>query len=228
MRKLLCILTILLIACESQVPKSFLEHTIKLENEIGEMRISLPPEFDTTYSWTNYTDNICDDKEMMRFANSKYSLLQETGFIYLILPDSLYQFTVFQSRKSECEDKSIRIDKKYLEQCKEYLNANSLDASKELIEIRTINNRDFIVSTLTNESNGKHTRILKAKTIVNGQMLIIEFKCYAINVNGFLERMEKSLSTIKITAGNKRYSKCGFASSLKHLESLHTFVLADS
>jgi hypothetical protein len=29
-------------------------------------------------------------------------------------------------------------------------------------------------------------------------------------------------------AYNKRYSKCGYACSLKHLESLHTFVLADS
>ncbi len=27
---------------------------------------------------------------------------------------------------------------------------------------------------------------------------------------------------------NKRYSKCGFACSLKHLKSLHTFVLVDS
>ncbi len=27
---------------------------------------------------------------------------------------------------------------------------------------------------------------------------------------------------------NKRYSKCGYACSLKHLKSLHTFVLADS
>ncbi len=32
----------------------------------------------------------------------------------------------------------------------------------------------------------------------------------------------------KNTAANKRYSKCGFACSLKHLKSLHTFVLADS
>ncbi len=29
-------------------------------------------------------------------------------------------------------------------------------------------------------------------------------------------------------AGNKRSSKTGFACSLKHLESLHKFVLADS
>jgi len=29
-------------------------------------------------------------------------------------------------------------------------------------------------------------------------------------------------------AGNKRYSKCGYACSLKHLKSLYTFVLADS
>ena len=28
------------------------------------------------------------------------------------------------------------------------------------------------------------------------------------------------------TTANKRYSKCGFACSLKHLESLNTFVLA--
>ena len=29
-------------------------------------------------------------------------------------------------------------------------------------------------------------------------------------------------------AANKRYSKCGFACSLKQLKSLHTFLLADS
>jgi hypothetical protein len=29
-------------------------------------------------------------------------------------------------------------------------------------------------------------------------------------------------------AHNKRYSKCGYACSLKHLKSLYTFVLADS
>jgi len=30
------------------------------------------------------------------------------------------------------------------------------------------------------------------------------------------------------TVADKGYSKCGFACSLKHLKSLHTFVLADS
>ena len=29
-------------------------------------------------------------------------------------------------------------------------------------------------------------------------------------------------------AGNKRYNKCGYSCSLKHLKSLPTFVLADS
>jgi hypothetical protein len=32
----------------------------------------------------------------------------------------------------------------------------------------------------------------------------------------------------EITGGNKRYSKCGYTCSLKHLKSLYTFVLADS
>ena len=32
----------------------------------------------------------------------------------------------------------------------------------------------------------------------------------------------------RITFANKRYSKCGYACSLKHLKSLYTFVLADS
>lgn len=34
--------------------------------------------------------------------------------------------------------------------------------------------------------------------------------------------------TKKTTGANKRYSKCGFACSLKHWKSLHTFVLVDS
>jgi len=32
----------------------------------------------------------------------------------------------------------------------------------------------------------------------------------------------------KARTANKRYSKCAFACSLKHLQSLHTFVLADN
>ena len=38
---------------------------------------------------------------------------------------------------------------------------------------------------------------------------------------------EKFMTKIN-TFANKRYSKCGFACSLKHLKSLHAFVLADS
>jgi len=36
------------------------------------------------------------------------------------------------------------------------------------------------------------------------------------------------LDKLIITAYNKRYSKCGYACWLRHLKSLHTFVLADS
>jgi hypothetical protein len=41
--------------------------------------------------------------------------------------------------------------------------------------------------------------------------------------------MTKSFILIsKLPVANKRYSKCGFACSLKHLECLLTFMLADS
>jgi hypothetical protein len=36
------------------------------------------------------------------------------------------------------------------------------------------------------------------------------------------------MDELRRTAANKRYSKCGYTCSLKHLKSLHTFVLADS
>ncbi len=32
----------------------------------------------------------------------------------------------------------------------------------------------------------------------------------------------------RTATANKRYSKCGYSCSLKHLKSLYTFVLADS
>jgi hypothetical protein len=40
--------------------------------------------------------------------------------------------------------------------------------------------------------------------------------------------MEINLADEIIVADNKRYCKCGFACSLKHLKSLHTFVLVGS
>ena len=79
------------IACNNRQIEDYTEHKIDLKNNLGQLAIYLPPEFDTTYSWLHQSDNICADVEMFRFANKKYSLLREDGFLYNVTPDSLYQ-----------------------------------------------------------------------------------------------------------------------------------------
>jgi len=57
------------------------------------------------------------------------------------------------------------------------------------------------------------------------QINTLKTKCRGnkLNKNNFLKYKKQKQRT-----ANKRYNKCGFACSLKHLKSLHTFVLADS
>ena len=46
--------------------------------------------------------------------------------------------------------------------------------------------------------------------------------------HGSAQALPESVHPSGLYCPGKRYSKCGFACSLKHLKSLHTFVLADS
>ncbi|MDL2308274.1 hypothetical protein LJC68_01745 [Bacteroidales bacterium OttesenSCG-928-B11] len=157
MKNLVLSMIILLSLCacchkEAPVPLGYVKHRVALKNDLGELMISLPQEFDTTYSWTNFSDYYCGDTEMFRIANKNYSLLQETGIFYST-PDSLCQMTIGQLSHKECND-SVVIDASFMDMMVErykqiYTITDSGGNFAEIKifarELRKIDGRSFVI-----------------------------------------------------------------------------------
>ena len=60
------------------------------------------------------------------------------------------------------------------------------------------------------------------------KLIEVSLPLEAINAEASREKSIRHGHPSTLHLYNKRYSKCGYACSLKHLKSLHTFVLADS
>ncbi|MCL2131034.1 MAG: hypothetical protein FWH36_01050 [Lentimicrobiaceae bacterium] len=193
------------------VPEDYIEHTIELKNNLGLLTISLPPEFDTLYSWTHRGDNNCGHFEKFRFANKKYSLPQETGtfYFYYLIVDSLYQLTIIQQKNTDfCGDTMPKIDDKLVEdEVKNYLECYP-DVDIFLKGIKTIQGRDFIVIGGIYDSKYVHYKVesgdrkvifLSLTTESNKYPVELKFLCMAADCTDFINRVEKSLNSIKIT-----------------------------
>jgi hypothetical protein len=203
MRNLLIILgTILIIGtkgCGDKSPNGYINHTVELKNNIGQLTIALHQQIDTTYSWTNFSDNGCDHLEIYRLANKDYSLLKENGFIYTVQPDSLYQLTISQNKELGCPDADFKIDEDFLNYMADKERSMDPRMTFEKQELRTINNRKYAI--LLYESillKHQKNKVLKAYTKVDGELVLLEFVCYSSNCNDFVDSMEKSLKTIEI------------------------------
>jgi hypothetical protein len=55
--------------------------TIDLGNGLGELSFTIPNDMDISHSWLYYSDHSCGRKNMFRFANKNYSLLETKFFI---------------------------------------------------------------------------------------------------------------------------------------------------
>ena len=175
------------------VPKDYVEHKVNLKNNLGELTISLPIEFDTVYSWKWYEDYVY---EMFRFADKKYSLLQENGNWFFAKPDSLYQLTIQYCL--DCDD-TYNLDDKTIEAVIESIKA--LDPSKKydffIKEIKIINDKKFLIIGFNYQKGETCRSEISLLTEVNGYYVELEFICQAKDCTNFADRVEKSFNSIK-------------------------------
>src|SRR5689334_6807126 len=93
---LLAGITVILVSCTTkesaseEALKDYSIGTIQLKNDLGTVKIKLPKQMDTTYQWLDSDDNACSDLYKYRFVKKGYSALAETGFLYIIQPDSVW------------------------------------------------------------------------------------------------------------------------------------------
>ncbi|MGV9012880.1 MAG: hypothetical protein ACOH13_09835 [Flavobacteriales bacterium] len=202
MIRLSILLAPVVISCGSQIPDDYALNTIDLNNNLGQLSISLPIELDTSYSWTGYTDYRCGARQLIRFVDTDYSMLQETGFLSADVPDSLYQMTISQPKHKDCADFSDVLDKSYIDNYTAARLKENITVKFAIAEIQSINNRYFAVFAEQSRMKDKDNATLQATTIIDGSTISVTFSCHRRDCEAFLKRMEKSLKTLKITAGN--------------------------
>ncbi|MGC4101052.1 hypothetical protein [Ferruginibacter sp.] len=108
MKMLLSITTILLfISCNNfsktenttiQPPEKSKINVIKLADSFGTVSISLPLRYDTNFSWTHHSDcgSPCD-KIKYRFQPKSLPIIEENGWMWSDLKDSIERFTIVHS-----------------------------------------------------------------------------------------------------------------------------------
>lgn len=177
MRRLPIILAAILISCGGQIPDDYAPNTIDLNNNLGHLSISLPVEFDTSYSWTGNTDYRCGTRQLFRFVDTDYSMLQETGFLSADVPDSLYQLTISQPKHKDCADLSDVVDNSYIDNYRAALLAQGITVEFAIAEIQSIKNRDFAVFATQTRMKNEDRSDLQAITVVAGNMISVTFSC---------------------------------------------------
>lgn len=188
-------------------PSGLVMHEIELSNQLGKMSILLPSEFDTLYTWVNFSDCDCCDIKMYRFASSNYSLLKETGMFHARIPDSLFQFTIFHKAKRNCED-HWKITQSSVDSLASLMEAKYEEAfvGRDSItwlnkEMLIIDNQTFVLLAYKSKSAYPFRMpgipvMLEATTVIDGEVLNFVCECSRSNCEGFVEKMTKSLKSI--------------------------------
>lgn len=179
--------------------------SIVLNNNLGEIDFFIPSSFDTLLIWENRSDCApCCDSFSYRWANSKFSLVKESGFFQNELTDSLFQFTITHKKDLNCLS-AIEIDKETLLELTSIIESSYQEAFSDNLlwqirEIRNINNQLFIVYGYSGKSSigTEQYAILKAITKINNEDVHFTYECEASNCQRFIDSMIESMNSIKI------------------------------
>ncbi len=189
----------LILGCSSKERVGNLNRTVYLKNGLGQLEILLPQTLDTSYNWTSFSDYKCGHLELFRFADKDFSLNQESGFVYSIDPnDSILQITISQPKYLECQitNDSLGV---ILNRITEAELIESPNRRYSIKEVRSIGGRKFAILGYEDGDCDRTNIVLKATTLVKGQLVSIVFNSYSKRKTMSLEKMDKSLNTLKIS-----------------------------
>ncbi|TGE09510.1 hypothetical protein [Hymenobacter fodinae] len=184
--------------------------TVKLVDSLGSITISLPTRYDTTYSWTRYSDCIdCGDLRY-RFQPKAFPVTKENGWFWKEPTDVFERFTIihpasFVSGGRETDSSYVFKDhslKKIAAREKGLLKGASAMLVSDTIE--KINNRYYSILIYdSNDSvNAVNTRKLMASTNVKGNNIQFNFELQVEKTDTalrkFIENSKYYLRSVKL------------------------------
>ena len=192
----------------------YTQRTIKLINGVGTVSIFLPDEFDTAFSFKDYSDDGADAYQGFQFANKKYTVVKEVDFAVPTEPDSIckkdssYQFTITQALYLLSDsDNNRKIDSTYIEDLKHRYKVFEGPHWHTKVKLLKINTRDFAIIEERNRNrifygnrdSNKFLFTLKGTTIVKKRWVSFCFRSLKKDTTGFMYRAMKSMGTIEIS-----------------------------
>lgn len=191
-------------SCKNE-QKDTIETVFFTQDSIYKITFDKPLELDTFYAWEDIDDNAGSDEFKYRFSKKSFPAQRETGFIWHSFADSTYRFTI--SHNNNFNHKStrdynndsviIQLKNRIVDKTKTYRELiDSLNVKKI-----SVNNQIYaIYNCKIKESykNGYWTYYCVAYTVVDSNFIAFTADCRSQNCDGFIERFEKTIKSIKI------------------------------
>ncbi|MES1223435.1 MAG: hypothetical protein ABUT20_48515, partial [Bacteroidota bacterium] len=171
---------------------------------IAEIIMKIPSLLDTFYQWTDFSDCLPCGNVKYRFAYTKYKKFKEGGFFWTYKPDSVYQLSIWHKPIKEAPDtvflKPLEIKDSF--QAKWFENSLYCNSYKHLFnKFETIHGRTFYISAFTTPCGfltDSASLYLTATTNIKTRPLNIVAECGAKDTTGFIEKMYKTILSIRI------------------------------
>ncbi|HXA02389.1 MAG TPA: hypothetical protein VNW99_10400 [Cytophagaceae bacterium] len=200
--------TTLIFSC-NKTPEGYTAKSFFTQDSLYKISLYLPMELDTFYTWTDLDDFRCADEKKYRFSKSSFPHYKETGFYSTTYLDSVYNLTIVHNNEFWCKEElgygSILDSKKYVENLKRHSNLD--DVPVKILEVKksVIHDRDFLLALYQmNEKGSKYeTHYLKGITLIDTNRITFDYRCRSSNCNKFIERMKKSIESVKIEKQKK-------------------------
>ena len=193
-----------LIGCKEQLDKST-ETILFTQDSLYKITFEKPLELDTFYSWKDEDDNVCSDEHKYRFYKKHFPVQKETGFFWTSFADSTYRLTIKHVEKYDCK---LGMDHENWSTRSEYMQRILKRAKSDLEQIDTlfsdsteINGNNYILCAYKLNEHYKNeykTNYIKAITNIDSNLIVFTADCRARDCNDFIDRMNKSIRTIRI------------------------------
>ncbi len=195
MNKLLTILIIFTVGCSKNNENN---RKVILTNNLGQISITLPSEFDTVETWIKKSDYHCGDKQIYRLSDSRFDLYKSTNEYDFHHYDSVFQFAIIHDAYLECVSSSFPIQKLLESMTESAKFENTVDPLLKS-EIMKINGRDFAVIERISYKDTIQIYFLSCTTLIRDSIdLNFGFGCAKSDCQDFIKTANESIKTIKI------------------------------
>jgi hypothetical protein len=178
---------------------------VQLLDSLGIINFSVPPRYDTSFSWIHYSDcgKPCDEQKY-RFQPKELFLLKESGWIWTEPKDSIDRFTISHTLDYPFHDGDTAKNIVRHNHLKEQLKSNPQNPPINFDTIQKINDRYFSIITMEKSDTVQVKKVLAVTTIksnlIKFQYELLTRKNDSISKN-FIKNSLNLIKTIRISKG---------------------------